>query len=199
MVTGNNNDGELTCINVSLPPMEQCWPDGVSSPKENSMSKHYFLFAAAFTVLSALAVVTPATAGAVVKVTLTDKGGAMDLSKSMGLGLGMHADMKAVMGISINPKSVPAGKVKFNVTNSSTATVHEMIVAPIADENVVMPFNANDNKVDEEASHDLGEVSELDPGKSGTLVVDMKPGKYLLYCNVSGHFMAGMWTVLVVK
>ena len=164
------------------------------------MSKHNFLFVSAIALLSAFAVATPAVADAVVKVTLTDKGGTMDLSKSMGLGLGMHADMKAaIMGIGINPKSVPAGKVKFNVTNSSSTTVHEMIVAPIADENVVMPFNANDNKIDEEASHNLGEVSELEPGKSGTLGVVMKPGKYLLYCNVSGHFMAGMWTVLVVK
>jgi uncharacterized cupredoxin-like copper-binding protein len=190
----------LTCINADHRETEHCWFDGVSSPEENFMSKHNFLFASAIGLVSAFAVITPAAADAVVKVTLTDKGGTMDLSKSMGLGLGMHADMKAaIMGIGINPKAVPAGKVKFNVTNSSTATVHEMIVAPIADENVVMPFNANDNKVDEEASHDLGEVSELDPGKSGTLVVDMKPGKYLLYCNVSGHFMAGMWTVLVVK
>ena len=164
------------------------------------MSKHSFLFASTIGLLAAFAALTPAAADAVVKVTLTDKGGTMDLSKSMGLGLGMHGDMKtAIMGIGINPKAVPAGKVKFNVTNSSSATVHEMIVAPIADQNVIMPFSANDNKVDEESSHDLGEVSELEPGKSGTLVVEMKPGKYLLYCNVSGHYMAGMWTVLVVK
>ena len=35
----------------------------------------------------------------------------------------------------------------------------------------------------------LGEVSELDPGKSGTLTLTIKPGKYLLVCNVPGHYV----------
>ncbi|WP_281408400.1 hypothetical protein [Mesorhizobium sp. B2-3-14] len=35
-------------------------------------------------------------------------------------------------------------------------------------------------------------MSELDPGKSGTLIVDLKPVKYLLICNVPGHYGAGM-------
>ena len=69
----------------------------------------------------------------------------------------------------------------------------------VADENVVLPFVANENRVDEEATHDLGEVSELDPGKSGSLTVDLKPGLYVLFCNVPGHFMAGMWTTLKVE
>ena len=164
------------------------------------MSKFKFSVVFVIALFSTLPAASPALAAAVVKVTLTDKGGTMDLSKSMGLGIGMHADMKAaIMGISINPKSVPVGKVKFNVTNSSNATVHEMLVAPISDETAVMTFIANENKVNEEVSQGLGEVSELDPGKSGSLIVDMKPGKYLLYCNVSGHYMAGMWTVLEVK
>ena len=164
------------------------------------MSKFKLAILSTIALLSTLTITTFAFADAVVKVTLTDKGGTMDLSKSMGLGMGMHADMKAaIMGITINPKSVPAGKVKFNVTNSSNAVVHEMLVAPIADENAIMPFLANDDKLDETATHDLGEVSELDPGKSGSLTVAMEPGKYLLFCNVSGHYMAGMWTVLVVK
>jgi uncharacterized cupredoxin-like copper-binding protein len=56
-----------------------------------------------------------------------------------------------------------------------------------------------DNKVDEEGSVHLGEVSELDPGKSGTLTVDVKPGKYILYCNITGHYMSGMWTLIDVR
>jgi uncharacterized cupredoxin-like copper-binding protein len=31
-------------------------------------------------------------------------------------------------------------------------------------------------------------VSELDPGASGTPAVVLKPGKYLLICNVAGHY-----------
>jgi uncharacterized cupredoxin-like copper-binding protein len=41
---------------------------------------------------------------------------------------------------------------------------------------------------------DKGEVSELNPGATGSLTVALKPGRYLLICNVPGHFASGMWT-----
>jgi uncharacterized cupredoxin-like copper-binding protein len=141
-----------------------------------------------------------AHADAIVKVSLWDKGGVMDMSKSMGLGMGMHGKMKmAVMGIKADKKSVAAGKVTFNVSNASKEIIHEMLVSPVASEDAVLPFVDNENRVDEEKSGDLGEVSELDPGKSGSLTLDLKPGFYILFCNVPGHYMAGMWTTLQVK
>ena len=143
---------------------------------------------------------SPALADAVVKVSLWDKGGMMDMSKSMGMGMGMHGNMKmAIMGIDIDQKSVPAGKVTFDVNNASQETIHEMIVTPVANTDAVLPYNANENRVEEDQAGDLGEVSELEPGKSGMLSIDMKPGTYTLYCNVPGHFMAGMWTTITVQ
>jgi uncharacterized cupredoxin-like copper-binding protein len=44
----------------------------------------------------------------------------------------------------------------------------------------------------------LGEVSELDPHKTGALTVDLAPGTYVLYCNIPGHFDGGMWTTVTV-
>ena len=147
-----------------------------------------------------LAASLPAQAASVVKVSLWDKGGMMDMSKSMGLGMGMHGKMMmAIMGIKANKSSVPHGKVTFEVVNDSKETIHEMLVSPVADENTVLPFVENENRVNEEKSGDLGEVSELDPGKSGSLTLDLKPGNYILFCNVPGHYMAGMWTMLTVK
>jgi uncharacterized cupredoxin-like copper-binding protein len=142
----------------------------------------------------------PASAAALVKASLWDRGGEMDMSQNLGLGMGMHGKMHmAVMGIKTDHESVPAGKVTFEVTNDSKDVIHEMLVAPVANADVVLPYNANENRVDEEAAKDLGEVSELDPGKSGALQLDLKPGTYVLYCNIPGHFMAGMWTTLTVK
>ena len=141
-----------------------------------------------------------AWADGLVRVTLADTGATTDLSKSMGLGMAMKGDMsKAIMSIDINPKSVLHGKVRFQVTNRSKDVIHEMILSPVADPAKALPYIDKDNKVDEEASVHLGEVSELDPGKSGALIVDMKPGKYILYCNIAGHYMAGMWTTLEVR
>ena len=124
----------------------------------------------------------------------------MDMSKNMGMGMGMHGKMHmAMMGIKIDKTEVPAGKVTFEVKNEAKDLQHEMLVAPVADENVVLPYNATENRVDEEKSGDLGEVSELDPGKGGALTLDLKPGTYVLYCNIPGHFMAGMWTTIIVQ
>jgi uncharacterized cupredoxin-like copper-binding protein len=157
-------------------------------------------FRLAFFAATLLVATVPAYADSVVKVTLKDTGATTDLSKSMGLGMGMKGDMKqAIMSIDINPKSVLHGKVKFNVTNASSKVIHEMILAPVADVNKTLPYIDKENKVDEEASVHLGEVSELDPGKSGSLIVEVKPGKYILYCNLAGHYMAGMWTIIDVR
>ena len=44
----------------------------------------------------------------------------------------------------------------------------------------------------EERIRSLGEISDLAPGASGKLAVNLKPGSYLLICNQPGHYKAGM-------
>lgn len=155
-------------------------------------------FVSAF-LLSGL-LVSAAHADTVVKVTLIDKMGTPDLSKPLGLGMGMKADMSAAkMGININPKTAAPGHVRFDVTNLASNLVHEVIIARISDDDQLLPFDQGSNKVDEGAVRSLGSVSEIDPNKTASLTLDLKPGKYLLYCNVAGHYMAGMWTVIDIK
>lgn len=77
--------------------------------------------------------------------------------------------------------------------------MHEMIVATVADTKKPMPYNENESRVDEDKAGDVGEVSKLDPGKSGSLTITLKPGTYLLYCNVPGHYLSGMSTTVLVK
>jgi uncharacterized cupredoxin-like copper-binding protein len=69
-----------------------------------------------------------------------------------------------------------------------------MIVMQLQDPKKPLPFVDKENRVDEDKAGDKGEVSELDPGKAGSLTIPLKPGKYLLICNVPGHYAAGMWT-----
>ena len=141
-----------------------------------------------------------AWADTTINVKLLDKGDGMDMSKMMGLGMGMNGDMKmAPMSITTSNRQAAAGKVTFKVTNASKTMIHEMIVAPIKDEKTALPFIDAENRVDEDKAGDVGEVSELDPGKSGSLTVALKPGKYILYCNVPAHYAMGMWTILDVK
>jgi uncharacterized cupredoxin-like copper-binding protein len=153
------------------------------------------------TVLTASSMLAlPALADAKINVSLWDNNSNPDMSKSMGLVMGSKMDMKmAPMAIKLDKTIVNAGKVTFVVKNVSQETIHEMLVAPIKDKDTVLAFVEAENKVDEEKSGDLGEVSELDPGKSGSLTLDLKPGLYVLYCNVPGHYSVGMWTTLTVK
>lgn len=123
----------------------------------------------------------------------TDKGIGMTKAEGAAHGSNSH------MGITIYQNSIKAGPVKFEVKNNSEKTIHEMLVLPIKDTVTPLPYLKNENRLDETKTNSLGEVSELDPGKSGTLMLTMKPGKYLLTCNVPGHYAAGMWTVLTVN
>ena len=45
----------------------------------------------------------------------------------------------------------------------------------------------------------MGEVAETAAGKSGSVTLTLKPGKYVLLCNVPGHFLAGQYTTFTVK
>ncbi len=101
------------------------------------------------------------------------------------------------MGISLDKHFAPAGKVTFRVSNTSRDLEHEMVVIRVDNFHAAIPYK--DGGVDEEAMHALGEVSELPPGKSGALTLDLEPGKYLLICNVPGHFEMGMFTHMTVQ
>jgi uncharacterized cupredoxin-like copper-binding protein len=143
--------------------------------------------------LALMLMASTAFAATVVKVDLWDKGAATTMGTGMGYATPGLDISKATMGIKTSVASAPAGIVSFEVTNTSKDTVHEMIVMYLADPSQALPYIAGDSKVDEDKAGDKGEVSELDPGKTGTLTVALRPGKYVLICNVANHFMAGMW------
>ena len=94
------------------------------------------------------------------------------------------------MHIAISPTRVHAGKVTFVARNVGSVE-HELIV-------VALPrggkLRVGHFRADESAS--LGEVPELRPGKTGSVTLMLRPGRYALFCNVPGHYQLGMHTVL---
>jgi uncharacterized cupredoxin-like copper-binding protein len=151
--------------------------------------------------LAAIAVLSvapsPGFAAEVVTVSLWDKGSEMEMPT--GLGIGMSDDMSmATMGVKLSTDTATAGPVTFNVTNDSQDLIHEMVVVPLPAMGADIPYLADEDKIDEDAAGHLGEVSELDPGQSGSLTIDLKPGDYGLICNIAGHYMSGMWAVFHV-
>ena len=89
-------------------------------------------------------------------------------------------------------------KITFDVTNWSRRLEHEMLVVAVANPDVQLPYDSDDQRVIEEKIDSLGETEEMQPGASRDLTLDLKPGTYLLLCNLPGHYAAGMWTVLTV-
>lgn len=88
--------------------------------------------------------------------------------------------------------SVAAGPTKFVATNSSTSMVHELAVLRVKDDGTF---------------ENTGEVEDVDPGKSGEIVLDLPAGKYVLACvlvpgeagSKFDHFKEGMKTDFEVK
>ena len=137
--------------------------------------------------LALAASASAALAATIVKVDLWDKGAGTEMATNLAYATAGMDMSKATMGVKATPATAAAGIVSFEVTNDSKDTVHEMIVMYLADPAQALPYIVADSKVDEDKAGDKGEVSELDPGKSGTLTVALKPGKYILICNVAGH------------
>ncbi len=144
-----------------------------------------------------------ADTGAVVEVTMWDKGASAEMAMDRGMGMAhdpmMSGMMDGSMGMKLSTDSVPAGEVTFKVANSSKDQVHEMLVLPYPADGKGLPYVDKDARFDEDAAGSLGEVEELDPGKNGELTLRLKPGKYVLACNVANHYANGMWTVFTVK
>jgi uncharacterized cupredoxin-like copper-binding protein len=142
----------------------------------------------------------------VIKVSLWDQGAASmnTLGKGQPLGMAMGAGgataslAAAPMGIRVSSKTVKAGEVRFQVANASRSMVHEMVVSPVKSLKTALPFDKTANKIIEDDAGHLGEVAELEPGKKGELKLTLKPGSYILYCNIPGHYVLGMWTLLTV-
>ncbi|MGA7308838.1 MAG: sulfocyanin-like copper-binding protein [Pseudolabrys sp.] len=121
------------------------------------------------------------------------------MGQGYGPGYGMMGrGMMGGMSVRTNVASVKAGKVTFDVTNLSRSIVHEMIVVAVENPNAPLPYDYNTGQIPEKQVKMLGETEEMQPNAEKTIAIDLKPGAYLLICNVPGHYAAGMWTPLTV-
>src|SRR3954454_18111616 len=165
-----------------MPPHSNC--NGKSSMLRTAFSSSLALAGLALALSG-----TANAAGTTVEVTLWDKGSAAPMMTGLGMGMDGYDPSKHPMGIKLSTSTVKAGEVTFAVQNSSSDFVHEMVVMPVRNQAKPFPYVADENRIDEDAAGHLGEVSELDPGKSGALTLQLKPGIYALICNAPGHYM----------
>jgi uncharacterized cupredoxin-like copper-binding protein len=102
------------------------------------------------------------------------------------------------MEMTATPDNVKAGHVTIHANNQSKGLVHEVIVVRPKANGGDLPYDGRTGQVIEKQITHLGEVSDLSPGKSGSLTLRLRPGAYLLICNQPNHYKAGMWTKLTV-
>ncbi|MEK6206190.1 MAG: hypothetical protein AABM32_00965 [Chloroflexota bacterium] len=99
--------------------------------------------------------------------------------------------------IELSSSVAKTGDVVFNVQNTGVL-LHELALlktdlAP--DKLPVLP----DGSVDEDKLELMDEIEDIEPTKSPTMTVNLKPGNYVLICNVAGHHAAKMYIGLTVR
>ena len=133
--------------------------------------------------------------------------GSFLLATALGSGLAFAAQTVHVnlldnadgsMAISTSEDSVKAGKVTFEVANRSEDVEHEFLIAQLTVPPTDVPFDESTGVVKEGALKGVKELGDLEPGRSGAMTLDLAAGNYLLFCNMPGHYKAGMYHVLTV-
>jgi uncharacterized cupredoxin-like copper-binding protein len=87
----------------------------------------------------------------------------------------------------------PAGKVTFVVRNSGTIE-HELVIVRAAGAGG-LPVRAYKAQ---EGNGVIAEIEDIEPGKTGRLTTSLGTGRYLLICNIVGHYQLGMSATLRV-
>jgi uncharacterized cupredoxin-like copper-binding protein len=98
--------------------------------------------------------------------------------------------------IAVTPNHIAAGEVLVVVRNHGPDT-HELIMV---DSRSRLPLRLDGLTVNEGALSAVT-VASLDgagPGRVRQVRLHLAPGRYELFCNMAGHFMAGMHAELVV-
>jgi hypothetical protein len=95
------------------------------------------------------------------------------------------------------PKHVRAGDLLLSVRNRGPDG-HELIV--VRDRGGRLPLRRDGSTVSEEKLEPViaGALEPGHPYSVRTLRLHLRPGTYELFCNMSGHYLGGMRTKLVV-
>ena len=96
------------------------------------------------------------------------------------------------------PKVVRAGELLLQTKNLGPDT-HELLVVRFAGKR--LPLRPDDMTVDEEAlkSAMALTVEGFERGRTKEARIHLTPGRYVLLCNMQGHYLGGMHAALTVR
>ena len=122
------------------------------------------------------------------------------LAVAVGVSAAWAASTKTVVKVTLKefkviptPTSAPHGTVAFAVKNAGALT-HELVVLKTNIPAAKLPVKGG-------KAVETGRVGKIvvKPGKAAGLTLPLKAGKYVLLCNVTGHYQAGQRIGFVVK
>ncbi len=123
-------------------------------------------------------VAQPAPAGTVVKATVSD------------------------FAIKLDSATVPAGKMTFSVANTGPS-FHEFVILKTDHAAGKLPIIKQEGYMraaeDKKGDANVAELSGIKVGASKDLTTTLKPGRYVIVCNLPMHYQMGMRTALTVK
>jgi plastocyanin len=116
-----------------------------------------------------------------------------------GSGQGTVKATEKDFNISLDSDTAKSGKVTFDVTNSGPST-HEFVVFKTDLAPDKLPTKAS-GEVDESGAGvtHVDEIEDVTNGSTKSLTVTLQPGKYVIICNLPGHYKLGMHTALTVS
>jgi uncharacterized cupredoxin-like copper-binding protein len=99
-----------------------------------------------------------------------------------------------------NVTTVKTGTVTFRVHNNGPST-HEFNVDRSSLPDGSLPLRPDGLTVNEDSSllQRIDSINTIPYRTASDLTLHLKPGRYVLYCNLEGHYLGGMHTSLVVK
>jgi uncharacterized cupredoxin-like copper-binding protein len=86
------------------------------------------------------------------------------------------------------PRSTSSRRVTFVARNAGTIT-HELVVIRTTKAPGKLPLVGS--RASERGR--VGEISSIAPGKTKRLTLTLASGKYVLICNLRGHYLAGQY------
>jgi uncharacterized cupredoxin-like copper-binding protein len=117
-------------------------------------------------------------------------------SSSAGSDSGGVSATEMDFSIQLSSSTGTAGPVTFNITNNGPST-HEFVVIQTDDAPDALPVK--NGTVDEAGLTIVDENDAVPPNTTATLPVNLEAGSYVIICNVSGHYEAGMHTAFTVS
>jgi uncharacterized cupredoxin-like copper-binding protein len=97
------------------------------------------------------------------------------------------------------PKDVSVSAGKVAITAPNTGKVEHELVLLKTDVDPAKLKTEKDGEVQEDAYSGPGEIPDVEAGETGKAVLNLKPGKYAMVCNVPGHYKAGMYGQVTAK